>query len=224
MDGAPIRQSTLRIHHDCPVANLSLENPRWEIDVWSGHRVEVVSVRAPSGDPTEAIRAHLDPLRIVPVEGGVIAVWRPHVEPKASLSRRIEKHGLVWLQPLHVRDGWERYDVLSFTDEAEQAAIDDLRRDHEIRVGGRRNVGPDEVAASLFRSLQPVIQAPSTAQVEALVRAYEQGYYRSPRGTTTAKVAGSMGIGRSAFEERLRRAENHIMANLVPAFRQDRPF
>ena len=84
------------------------------------------------------------------------------------------------------------------------------------RVVQRRTIGPEELSASLFLSLRPVLEAPTDKQSEALVAAGRHGYYQTPRGSTTAEVAAELGLGRSAFEERLRGGENRVLAALLP--------
>jgi predicted DNA binding protein len=220
MDGPPLRQVTFRVEHNCPLARLSLELPGVELRAWSGHRFEVVELRAGARNWVEveqATRDILRPVRILRTPEGGLAVWHPAVEPEDSISRRLENHDLMWLQPMRVRDGWEHYDAISFGPEGEQAALDELRQQHPTQVVRRRSIGPEDVAAALFLSLHPVLEAPTAKQAEALAAAGSSGYYESPRNATTAEVASLLGIGRSAFEERLRGGENRIMAALLPA-------
>ena len=214
MDGA-ITQLTFRVRHDCPLARLSEEVT--DLRVWSGHRLEVVVVR---GDE-EPVRRHLAPERLERTPDGWLAVWRPDVDPKSSISRILEAHGVMWQQPLRVQGGWEHYDALSFAGH-EQAALDALRADHTTQVTRRQTVPVDDVTANLFLSLGPTLEAPTDKQAEALVTAWQAGYYRSPRGATTADVAALLGIGRSSFEERLRGGENRVMDQVAPALRQNR--
>lgn len=221
MDAEHLRRVTFRVQHDCPLAELSRDLPHADLRVWSGHRFEVVEVHAEKtlwNEVERAGRQHLRPVRVLRTPHGGIFVWHPPVDPMRSISRRLESHDLMWLQPLRVRGGWEHYDAIAFG-EGEQGALDDLRRDHETQVVQRQWINADDVAAALFLSLHPLLEAPTNKQAEALISAGEQGYYRSPRNVTTAEVAATLGIGRSAFEERLRGAENRIMGGLLPALR-----
>ncbi len=214
MDG-PIRQVTFRVQHDCPIARLSRE-VEGALLAWSGHRFEVIAYRGKDWATfREAAGRLLAPTRLEATPGGGFVVWHPEVDPNASISRIIERHDMMWQQPLRIEDGWEHYDAISFGDE--NAAFQDLRAHHPTQVVRRRDVDAEDVIAALFMSLQPTIEAPTDKQAEALLAALEQGYYRSPRGATTADVAAGLGIGRSAFEERLRGGENRIMAELLPA-------
>jgi len=52
------------------------------------------------------------------------------------------------------------------------------------------------------------------AQEESLRHAVEAGYFTVPRGATAAEVAEEMGISKSAFLERLHRAQNALLSQL----------
>lgn len=215
MDG--LQQVTFRVQHDCPLARLSAELDA-ELHVWSGHRLEVVflpGTRPGQADRDDAAGRHLHPERTVHTPDGTLWVWRPSVDPKSSISRTLERHGLLWQQPLRVVRGWEHYDALALAGD-EQGALDELRRTHPTRVVLRRTVRPEDVRAGLFWSLRPALDAPTDKQAEALVAAHEAGYYRSPRGATTADVAARLGITRSSLEERLRAGENRVMDAVLP--------
>src|SRR5688572_25799548 len=105
MDGAPLRLVTFRVDHDCPVARLSRDVPAADLSCWSGHRLEVVEVRSTRAQwerVEESAARHLRPERTLPTEEGGLLVWRARVPPGRSISRTLEKHGLLWLQPLRV--------------------------------------------------------------------------------------------------------------------------
>ncbi len=229
MDG-PIRQVTLRVEHDCPLARLSGEVPQAEFQCWSGHTLEVVEVRCTPEAWTRvaaAARRLLAPLRLIPLHGGGVIVWEPHVEAERSLSRTLEAHRFIWMQPVRVKGGWEHYDAVAFGPAGrgpapEQAALDELSRRWPTQVARRRTVEPEAVVASLFLSLAPALDAPTDKQAEALTEAARAGYYASPRGATTAEVARRLGLGRSAFEERLRGAENRVLNAIVPVLEAHR--
>jgi predicted DNA binding protein len=52
------------------------------------------------------------------------------------------------------------------------------------------------------------------AQAEALRRAHERGYFEVPKGATAAEVAADIGVSKSAFVERLRRAEAAVFGKV----------
>lgn len=212
-----MRKVRFRVEHDCPVARLS-RAVGGDLQVWSGHRFEVVAWQG-GGDFEAFARAadrELNPVRTIRTPHGGFTVWHPAADPNESITRIIERHDMMWQQPLHVRDGWESYDAISFG-ASEQTALDALLEQHPTQVVRRQDIDPDKVTASLFMSLAPALEAPTDKQVEALRTAHRMGYYQSPRGCTTAEAAAALGIGRSAFEERLRGGENRVMDAIIPA-------
>jgi predicted DNA binding protein len=223
MDG-PLRHMAFRVRHDCPLAKLSLEVPEVRLTVWSGHRVEVLEVDAPRAvwdKVVEAAHRHLTVKRAFPSPHGGLIVAEVTVDDRRSISRTLEAHQCLWLQPMLLQDGWEHYDAISFGP-SEQEALDALAGHGTTRVVQRRNIGPEELTAALFLSLRPILDAPTDKQAEALVAAGQSGYYQNPRKVTTADVASEMDLGRSAFEERLRGAENRILNGIVPLLKHRR--
>lgn len=223
----PLRHITFRVRHDCPMARLSRDVPNARLTAWSGHNVEVIEVACPKvawPRVVEAAREHLDVQRVFPSPTGGLIVAEVHVPPDRSISRTLEAHHCVWLQPMRLEDGWEHYDAIAFgpSAAAEQDALDALSEHGTTRVVRRRSIAPEDLTASLFLSLRPLLESPTDKQAEALVAAGKAGYYRSPRQATTAEVAASLGLGRSAFEERLRGAENRILTSLLPSLEHRR--
>lgn len=226
MDGT-LRQVTFRVRHDCPLAAMSAEVPAARFRVWSGHRIEVIEAvcaRAMWPQVVEAAEKHLDVQRVFPSPEGGLIVAELTVAPERSISRTLESHHCVWLQPLRLEEGWEHYDAIAFAASSapEQEALDALSASHPTRVVRRRSIKPEDLTASLFLSLRPLLDAPTEKQAEALVTAGKGGYYRTPREATTAELATHLGLGRSAFEERLRGAENRILGALAPLLEQQR--
>ena len=227
MDGPGLRQLTFRVQHDCPLAALSREVPQARFTNWSGHRIEVLEVRCARAVWDQVLAAaprHLMVLRTFPTPEGGLIVGELHVAEGQSLRRILEAHQCMGLQPMRVAEGWESYDAIAFgsSKEPEQAALAALAARWPTQVTRRRAIGPSELMASLFQSLRPVLEAPTDKQAEALAAAAREGYYTSPRGATTAEVAETLGLGRSAFEERLRGAENRVLSAVAAALESHR--
>src|SRR5215210_7392372 len=102
MDG-PLRHVTFRVQHDCPLARVSLEVPGVRLTVWSGHRVEVLEVEAPRAlweRVVAAARRHAVVQRVFPSATGGLIVAEVTVDDRRSISRTLEAHQCLWLQPL----------------------------------------------------------------------------------------------------------------------------
>jgi predicted DNA binding protein len=53
-------------------------------------------------------------------------------------------------------------------------------------------------------------------QMDALLTAYAQGYFRYPRGADLQTIASRQKMGRTTFLEHLKKAENKLITALIP--------
>lgn len=89
-----------------------------------------------------------------------------------------------------------------FLDRAELAAYRDSCREMGVEFHLDRLYEANDVNRS--------VPGVSEKQREALLAAYEAGYFAVPRQASLADVAESLEISRSAFAERLRRGQSHV--------------
>jgi len=126
-----------------------------------------------------------------------------------SISTTIARAGCTPLWPALFVGGEELYTVLAQTREA----LDDLVL--ALRVHG--HVSIDHVADALPSQL--AVNVPMTdittnlteRQLIVLQKAIADGYYDSPRRTSTEALAASFGVTRSTLEEHLRKAERRVL-------------
>lgn len=227
MDGGTLRHVTFRVDHDCPMARLSQDVPEAEFTCWSGHRLEVAEVKCTADDWQRVVAAapqHLDLERTFASPEGGLLVAAVKLTEERSISRTLETNHCIWLQPMRIQAGRESYDAIAFGggEQPEQAALNAMSKHWPTQVVRRRTIEAEDLTASLFLSLRPVLEAPTDKQAEALVAAAKSGYYKSPRHATTAEVAQTLGLGRSAFEERLRGAENRVLGSIATVLEHHR--
>jgi predicted DNA binding protein len=84
------------------------------------------------------------------------------------------------------------------------ADLQDYCRDHDIPVSVASVHSLDSTDSEAEREL-------TEAQCEALVLAYERGYYDSPRAVTLADLATDLGITGQALGSRLRRGTKRLI-------------
>ncbi|MFW9993324.1 MAG: helix-turn-helix domain-containing protein [Candidatus Odinarchaeota archaeon] len=68
-----------------------------------------------------------------------------------------------------------------------------------------------------LQHLQASLFHPRDKQLQALLVAYTNGYYKIPRSVVMEDLAKKLQISRKTFEEHLRKAENKIINVLLPA-------
>ena len=83
------------------------------------------------------------------------------------------------------------------------------------------------VTLTALHALTPVETATETAltdpQLEALVLAYDRGYFNSPRDVTMAELGEELGISQQAIASRLRRGIRQILGQTLTALEGDVP-
>jgi predicted DNA binding protein len=193
------------------------------IELWCNDHCDLLHVTAGAGDEVLAHVRDLvgvrDLLRsddeLVVVTAACLKERRPdHIE--GYLGR----HGCLLLPPLRYAAGAKFCRLLALDPSALTACYRDLVADgFDVDVESKREIAavprdgplltPDDVLPSL-----------TARQREVFFAAFEGGYYEIPRRTSTAALAEAIGVERRTAEEHLRRAENKLVAALVPYVRR----
>lgn len=131
------------------------------------------------------------------------------------LEEYAEEANCLLIAPLRYEHGEKRFQVVAL--ESSQ-----ISRFYQNLVGDGKHVTVESK-----RKLQTVdhgepLIAPNNLvsdftrrQREVIETAYEDGYYRIPRETTTSEMAEKLGISRRTVEEHLRRGEKKIMDGFI---------
>jgi hypothetical protein len=125
----------------------------------------------------------------------------------ALMSAFIEVGGVLE-ETVATEDGWQCRG--RFPDRAAYQRIYQFCLDHDIgfEFGRLFEVTPDDVGDGSMAS------ALTDRQKEALVTAWELGYFDVPRESTLVEVAEELGISDTAVSQRLRRAQSTICEGL----------
>lgn len=129
-------------------------------------------------------------------------------DPATQISEAFLSRGFVYAEPIVVRDGVERWTVLTGRDRpGVREALDEVRdeEDATIEVTGMRPAG-EAVAGGLLPDGRL-----SARQREVFRLARERGYYARPREATPRELARELGVTTSTFHEHLRKTEAKLL-------------
>ncbi len=118
------------------------------------------------------------------------------------------------LPPAVFSKGKGTFRVAGFDEKGIKGFIQQVNKVTDARVIHKRKLPLNVVRSSIWTS--SILSSFSQRQAESLIKAQLMGYYNSPRGTTTGNIAKSMKLGRSTFEDHLRKAENVLINSFVP--------
>lgn len=128
-------------------------------------------------------------------------------ETANSITPTMVSRGLIPDAPVRIRDGTERWEVL--TDHGRAAVRDRLeavRSEADADVDVVRITTPDARTAAQFPG-DPL----SDRQREVFEFARERGYYERPRGISATELADELGVSKATALEHLRKAESKLL-------------
>lgn len=210
---------SMRASYDYPFIQLSRLVPDTPISMWCLWDRELLQV--PARDP-RVVRVVERSIRAA---GHVVDQWidsgatrlfllRCTCGKYDSLWNVFDAHQCWYVPPVVYRDGWANFRVISFDARRPSDLFADLRKRGPAVLVRKRELSLSALPTSVWTN---VLFGDLTArQSEALLSAHRFGYYTSPRAVTTEEIAASLGLGRTTFEEHLRKAENRVIAALIP--------
>ncbi|WP_096393170.1 helix-turn-helix domain-containing protein [Halorubrum trapanicum] len=184
----------------------------------SGAPTFIVRVADAGGDAADAAFAGADSVtdHSLVVADGTTRRYRcrPTGDPPADMEL-LADNGSIPDRVLATPGGWEERRWFADRDEFDQFRAFCRSNDYELRLD--RLVETDDGSAgeetgpfgTAGRSWPREMTDP---QREVLVTAHEMGYFDTPRTATMADVADELGVSSASLSERLRRAQDHLVA------------
>lgn len=132
-----------------------------------------------------------------------------HKPSGPSIHDTVLQSGCMTCLPIVVESGFQKHLILAPSRETLRDLLHLLRaRFSSVKVKKLRST-----------SIGPSRTLLTEKQREALLLAYNSGYYAIPRKVTLESIAEGLGIKRVAMQERLRRAENRIISDYIEEYR-----
>jgi predicted DNA binding protein len=145
-------------------------------------------------------------LKVVDELGSRVLVRVEWTEDHNGLSRAIEHSEVTLLSAVGTADGWQI--EVQGDDRASISRFHDMCAERGVpaRLVTLHRLTPET---------DPNRSELSSPQREALLFAYEQGYYDSPRTTHLSDIAEHFGISRQAVSNRLKRGTRHLIESVL---------
>lgn len=209
----------MRASYDYPFIALSRELPGTPISMWCVWNRELLQV--PGRD--EAVHRRVE--KSIRRAGRVVDQWVDADRARLFLLEcTCEKFDSPWnlinqhecwdAPPIVYQDGWANFRVITFEQERSRDLFQELKTRGPAELLRKRELPLSVLPTSVWTNV--LFGGMTQKQSEALLTAHRFGYYTSPRQVTTESIAASVGVGRTTYEEHLRKAENRVMAALMP--------
>jgi predicted DNA binding protein len=129
--------------------------------------------------------------------------------PRNGVVANILGSGCAILWPSVWANGEESYTILAPTRERFDDALRRLAPISSVSVESLADVPTEAISVNV--PLSDLTSALTERQLLVLQRAIAEGYYASPRRTSTEDLAKAFGVTRSTLEEHLRKAEQRVL-------------
>lgn len=215
-----------KLHHDCPFNRLAESYPSVVLAWWSNFDQNVLEV---SGAGPQSPPGYEQGLKMAIAEMGGRIVRRTSESSRIQLvvtwdgskweystTRIFMKYNCLVLQPNIHTGGREWYRVISFAEKDVKGLFRELDSSGEVEIVSMRTVEEGAVRDTFTITTPALLGELTKNQVDALVLALDSGYYAVPKKATTEDVAARVGLPRTTFEDRLRRAESKVLQSVAP--------
>jgi len=214
-------QITFKVRHDCPFGNISRKFPFVRMFLWCNRKHEIIEVVLSRESQYEEI------LRAVGALPGIIEeasdrgnirliTKRCYCTTKNSIGRNVDANNMLLLMPVSYQAGWEYYRVIAFRHKDFRRLAEKIPELPCELVIIRKSIVDGSIGGSVPVSVDDLFSNLTSRQLDTLLTSYFMGYFSFPRKTNVVEIARAKKVARTTFQEHLTKAENKLVANVVP--------
>lgn len=211
-----------RVAFEGTLTEFSRRNPQAVVSLWCDWRREVVEVVGAPAEEVERLRARLAQgssfVEVYALGPATHVLVMDCIDlPHDFVYRAVDAAHCVHVPPTRFEGGFEHYTVMSFSETRSRHLFKAMREEgRAVELLQKRALDVQPLLSARSVPVLALLSKLTDRQVDALLLAARHGMYDSPRRTTAAAIADSVGLSRSTFEEHLRKAENRLLLDLVP--------
>ena len=216
----------LAFQHQCPYSDLSREYPAARILLWDNFQKEFLDVRSNNRGDWPKLNRELEAL--ARAKGSRILrktsdgksyqfmIMACNCERIDSTLDMIMASDCLFIPPIRIHSGREIYHVIAFEKGAARRLLTSFSSRGKAEIASIIEIGTESLEKASFFPLPDPLSGMTPMQLRALATSMELGYYRLPRRTSTGKIAASLKVPRTTFQEHRKKAETKLMAALAP--------
>ena len=217
---------SLRFQHHCPYSDVSRKFPTARISLWDNLQKEFLDVRSTGSKDWLEMNAELESLARIKGSrilrktsdgrGYHFMIMTCACERKGTTLDWIMENDCLFIPPIQFFGGWETYHAVSFEKGAAKKLLAKFSSKGKAEIEALNRVDAGTLSQSSFMPLMDPLSTMTPMQVSALATSMAMGYYRRPRRTSTGKIAASLRVPRTTFQDHRKKAESKLMAALAP--------
>ncbi len=209
-----------KVRQDNYVANLSKDFPSLKIYQWCNREHDIIEIVVE--DPEELALV----MKQLPLPEGVIAKTSGdniHIIKKKCVCmdspgvvKFTENLELLYVSPNILQKGWQYHRVIAFQHSAFKTLVRRLEEAGMAVEVLHKTSSTNSISSLMTIQADTLFSSITMKQMDALLTAYRNGYYRFPRRVDVKELATRRKVPRTTFHEHLQKAESKILTNLAP--------
>ncbi|NHI89083.1 MAG: hypothetical protein EAX87_06135 [Candidatus Thorarchaeota archaeon] len=217
----PLFEVVFRARYQNPFGLITKEHPSAKIFQWCNDEYDIMELVLQKQEDYGEIRK--DFTKSVEIIDEMHNGGNTHVITRmcacggpGTVQHYLNDPTLLLIPPIAYEEGWEHLRLIAFKHENVKKLLAKLKEDgFEVEIL-RKKPFDGYIASSLTLTTDALFSGLTDKQVDALLTAFAQGYFRFPRGADLQTIASKEKISRTTFLEHLKKAENKIITALIP--------
>ena len=214
-----------RSHGQSAFIDLTRKFPSASVFIWCNRENDVIEivVRNPEEYPLVMEEIHALRSRIPDVIEEItdeqrlyLNLHKCHCMKHDTIVRHIGKLNILNIFPNMIENGWAYHRLIVFRHKDLEELLTRFEKWGWFYKILRKVPFDGFVASSLTMSADALFSGLTEKQMEAVLTAHHHGYYNMPRAADVKTIAAKEKAPRTTFQEHLMKAENKLMAALVP--------
>lgn len=213
----------LKVTYDAFFIDLSRRFPFAKIFIWCNRENDVIEVIVKNPEEYPLV---MEEIRACNVFGVVeessdnrsfyLIVRNCHCMMENTIVRHIGTLDILNIFPNVIENGWVHHRLIVFRHEDLEELLRRLEKWGWVYKILRKVPFDGFIASSSTLTADALFSNLTEKQIDAMLTAYRHGYYNLPRDADVQTIAAKEKVPRTTFQEHLKKAENKIVAALVP--------
>lgn len=216
----PATEIQIKARTDNPIHRLTEEYPSLRIWMWCNFVQDVYEIVSDSPEEfhgaVEEFRRLYHVLDETEISTNIRLITQNCVCSKeTTVHDNIQELEILNLMPVFYTRGYEYYRLIAFRHEA-LAELFDRLTDQGFQVDVLEKAPFNGMVSDSLITLSSLVGGLTDKQVDAIVAAYNNGYYQTPRRVNVQTIADRVRVPRTTLQEHLNKAENKLISSIIP--------
>ena len=216
----PATEIQIKARTDNPIHRLTERYPSLRIWMWCNFVQDVYEIVSDSPEEfhgaVEEFRRLYNVLDETEISTNIRLITQNCVcSRETTVHDNIQELEILNLMPIYYTRGHEYYRLIAFRHEALSELFDRLT-DQGFQVDVLEKAPFNGMVSDSLITLSSLVGNLTDKQVDAIVTAYNSGYYQTPRRVNVQTIADRARVPRTTLQEHLNKAENKLISSIIP--------